>query len=77
MTPNTKTVQRIATELLHNINAVHNTKIMIEEKTIQYFEPILRTYCSEECVKELIDGYKSLLRGDCLCSFKIDKEKEE
>ena len=77
MTPNNKTVQRIATELLHNINVAHNTKTMIEEKTIQYFEPILRTYCSEECVKELIDGYKSLLRGDCLCSFKIDKEKEE
>ncbi len=77
MTPDTKTVQRIATELLHDINAVHNTKTMIEEKTIQYFEPILRTYCSEECVKELIDGYKSLLRGDCLYSFKIDKEKEE
>lgn len=77
MTPNTKKLQKIATLLLHEINAAHSTKTMIEEKTIQYFEPILRTYCSEECVKELIDGYKSLLRGDCLCSFKIDKEKEE
>lgn len=27
------------------------------EKTISYFTPILKTYCSEECVKELIDGF--------------------
>jgi hypothetical protein len=27
------------------------------EKTISYFSPILKTYCSEECVKELIDGF--------------------
>ena len=27
------------------------------EKTIGYFTPILKTYCSEECVKELIDGF--------------------
>lgn len=27
------------------------------EKTIKYFEPILKTYCSEECVEELIKGY--------------------
>ena len=26
-------------------------------KTISYFTPILKTYCSEECVKELIDGF--------------------
>ena len=77
MTPNTKEVKKIATLLLHEINAAHREKTIIEEKTIQYFEAILRTYCSEECVKELIDGYKSLLRGDCLCNFKIDKEKEE
>ena len=27
------------------------------DKTIRYFTPILKTYCSEECVKELIDGF--------------------
>lgn len=27
------------------------------EKTISYFTPILKTYCSEECTKELIDGF--------------------
>ena len=27
------------------------------DKTISYFTPILKTYCSEECVKELIDGF--------------------
>ena len=27
------------------------------EKTIGYFTPILKTYCSDECVKELIDGF--------------------
>jgi hypothetical protein len=27
------------------------------EKTISYFTPILKTYYSEECVKELIDGF--------------------
>ena len=27
------------------------------DKTISYFTPILKTYCSEECVKELMDGF--------------------
>jgi hypothetical protein len=27
------------------------------ERTISYFTPILKTYCSEECVKELIGGF--------------------
>ena len=31
------------------------------EKTISYFTPILKTYCSEECVKELIDGFVNLM----------------
>ncbi len=31
------------------------------EKTIGYFTPILKTYCSEECVKELIDGFVNSL----------------
>ena len=31
------------------------------EKTISYFTPILKTYCSEECVKELIDGFVNSL----------------
>ena len=30
-------------------------------KTISYFTPILKTYCSEECVKELMDGFVNLL----------------
>lgn len=31
------------------------------DKTISYFTPILKTYCSEECVKELIDGFVNSL----------------
>lgn len=27
------------------------------DKCVNYFTPILKTYCSEECVKELIDGF--------------------
>ena len=30
-------------------------------KTISYFTPIRKTYCSEECVKELIDGFVNSL----------------
>ena len=33
------------------------------EKTISYFTPILKTYCSEECVKELIDGFVNSMEG--------------
>lgn len=33
------------------------------EKTIKYFEPILRTYCSEECLKELMNGYINHIIG--------------
>lgn len=32
------------------------------EKTIGYFTPILKTYCSEECVKELIDGFVNSMK---------------
>ena len=43
-------------------NTVENNPEMVNkqefiEKTISYFTPILKTYCSEECVKELIDGF--------------------
>ena len=31
------------------------------ENTISYFTPVLKTYCSEECVKELIDGFVNSL----------------
>ena len=31
------------------------------EKAIGYFTPILKTYCSEECVKELIGGFVNSL----------------
>ena len=31
------------------------------EKTINYFTPILKIYCSEECVKELINGFVNLI----------------
>ena len=31
------------------------------EKTTGYFTPILKTYCSEECVKELIAGFVNSL----------------
>ena len=33
------------------------------EKTIKYFEPILKTYCSEECLKELMNGYITSVTG--------------
>ena len=33
------------------------------EKTIKYFEPILRTYCSEECLIELMKGYINKITG--------------
>lgn len=33
------------------------------EKTISYFTPILKTFCSEECAKELIDGFINSLEG--------------
>lgn len=32
------------------------------EKSIGYFTPILKTYCSEECVKELIDGFVNSIK---------------
>ena len=32
------------------------------EKIIGYFTPILKTYCSEECVKELIDGFVNSMK---------------
>ena len=43
-------------------NTVENKPKMVNkqefiEKTISYFTPILKTYCSEECVKELIGGF--------------------
>ena len=43
-------------------NTVENKPKMVNkqefiEKTISYFTPILKTYCSEECVKELIAGF--------------------
>ena len=43
-------------------NTVENKPEMVNkqefiEKTISYFTPILKTYCSEACVKELIDGF--------------------
>ena len=31
------------------------------EKTISYFTPILKTYCSEACVKELMDGFVNIM----------------
>ena len=33
------------------------------EKTIKYFEPILKTYCSEECLIELMKGYINKITG--------------
>lgn len=38
-----------------------NTQEFIE-KAIGYFTPILKTYCSEECVKELIDGFVNSMK---------------
>ena len=32
------------------------------EEAIRYFTPILKTYCSEECVKELIDGFVNSIK---------------
>jgi hypothetical protein len=47
-------------------NTVENKPKMVNKqefiaKTISYFTPILKTYCSEECVKELIDGFVNSL----------------
>lgn len=47
-------------------NTVENKPEMVNkqefiDKTISYFTPILKTYCSEECVKELIDGFVNSL----------------
>jgi hypothetical protein len=40
-----------------NVESEKVNKQEFIEKTIGYFTPILKTYCSEECVKELIDGF--------------------
>lgn len=34
------------------------------DKVCKYITPILKTYCSEECIKELIEGLKNKLEGD-------------
>jgi hypothetical protein len=31
------------------------------EKCVNYFTPILKTYCSEACAKELIDGFVNIM----------------
>ena len=43
------------------------------EKTIKYFEPILKTYCSEECLIELMKGYINSITGIKKSDF--DKRK--
>lgn len=47
-------------------NTVENKPKMVNkqefiEKTISYFTPILKTYCSEACVKELMDGFTNAM----------------
>lgn len=39
-----------------------DTLVSLEE-TIKYFEPILKTYCSEECLIELMKGYINNITG--------------
>ena len=39
-----------------------DTLVSLEE-TIKYFEPILKTYCSEECLIELMNGYINKITG--------------
>lgn len=34
------------------------------EKSVNYFTPILKTYCSEECVKELITGFVNSIKEE-------------
>lgn len=34
------------------------------DKVCKYITPILKTYCSDECIKELIEGLKNKLDGD-------------
>lgn len=46
-----------------------DTLVSLEE-TIKYFEPILKTYCSEECFIELMKGYINKITG-------IDKSEFE
>jgi hypothetical protein len=45
-----------------NVESEKVNKQEFIEKTIGYFTPILKTYCSEECVKELIDGFVNSIR---------------
>lgn len=37
-------------------------KAELIDKAINYFTPILKTYCSKECVKELIDGFVNSMK---------------
>ena len=39
-----------------------DTLVSLEE-TIKYFEPILKTYCSTECLIELMNGYINKITG--------------
>ena len=48
-------MERILDEDTNKETMVNKQKFIA--KTISYFTPILKTYCSEECVKELIDGF--------------------
>jgi hypothetical protein len=47
-------------------NTVENKPEMVNkqefiDKAISYFTPILKTYCSEACVKELMDGFVNIM----------------
>lgn len=49
-----------------------DTLVSLEE-TIKYFEPILKTYCSEECLIELMKGYINKITG--MNKSEFDKRK--
>lgn len=49
-----------------------DTLVSLEE-TIKYFEPILKTYCSEECLIELMKGYINKITG--MDKSEYDKRK--
>lgn len=49
-----------------------DTLVSLEE-TIKYFEPILKTYCSTECLMELMNGYINKITG--MDKSEFDKRK--
>lgn len=50
---------KAVTEAFNNGSEFERKRLI--EKSVNYFTPILKTYCSDECAKELIDGFVNSL----------------